>query len=648
MRISTDTIEEIRNKADIVEVISDFVPLKKKGKDYSACCPFHDEKTPSFSVSPSKGIYKCFGCGMGGDAIKFVMDIEKSGYTEALRYLAKKYNIEIEENTSLPDEEIIRQNEKDSLYIIVNYAKNYFKENLFNTDEGRAIGLSYFKERGFNEKTIETFELGYSPNAYDHLTQQALKDGYQLDVLIKAGISIVKDEANPSKPYDRFRDRVIFPIHNLSGRPIAFGARTLSKDKNQPKYLNSPETDLYHKSQVLYGIFQAKNSIRNEDECFLTEGYTDVISLHQAGVQNVVASSGTSLTTEQIRLIHRFTKNVTLLYDGDPAGIKAALRGLDMLLAEGMQVKIVVFPDKEDPDSYVKKVGAGSFKEFIKSNTKDLISFKTGLYLQEAANDPFKKANIITEVVESISKIPDAIARAVFFKQTASMLGVPEETLILESNKKFLKANTERKVKTDDEKFLEEYLPQQNGDPQNNEENFEGQGFNNLISYQEEESIRLLISYAHDELENDLQFITYFLREVTGIEFETPIYKKFIEIIIKEHNAGRPFDSKFFIHYPDDEIQSEAIRLLSNQYSFSENWATFEINIPTEAQTLPSAAYSNILRLKQRKIQILIKEANDKFKDLEEWEEQEKYLKIYKKLKQTEVEIAKYLGNVIR
>ena len=651
MRISQETIDQIRYKVDIVEVVGDFVSLKKKGKDYSACCPFHEEKTPSFSVSPVRGIYKCFGCGMGGDAIKFIMDIEKSSYTEALKYLAKKYNIEIQENENLPDEEIAKQNERDSLFIVLNYAKNYFRDQLLNTEEGRSIGLSYFKERGFNDKTIEIFELGYTENLIDKFTKTALKNGYQLEILKKAGLTIQKEDSTSTQnPYDRFRDRVIFPIHNLSGRVIAFGARTLSKDKNQPKYLNSPETELYHKHQVLYGIFQAKNAIRKDDECYLTEGYTDVISLYQAGIQNVVASSGTSLTNEQIRLIHRFTKNVTLLFDGDQAGIKAALRGLDMLLSEGMQVKVVVFPDKEDPDSYVKKVGTEKFKLFVKKEGKDLITFKTDIYLKDAENDPFKKANVITEVVESISRIPDAITRAVFFKQTANMLGVAEETLIFESNKILLKKNKDQAGKSDDEKFLQEYLPSETEvEKDENEIGLEEEkNFNNLISYQEEESIRLLLSFADDELEKDLKLIAYFITEMEGIEFETPIYQNFINIYRNEFKAGRIANSKFFIHHHNPDIQSEAIRLLSNQHSFSDNWEKYEIIIPTELNTLPSAAYSNILRLKQRKIQKVLKEVSDKLQQNDEWQEQEKYLKIYRQLKTTEVQIANLLGNTIR
>jgi DNA primase len=340
------------------------------------------------------------------------MDIESLGYVEALRYLAKKYNIDIPEPEAVTDTQIQQQQEKESLYIVLNYAKNYYQNLLWEQDEGKAVGLSYFKERGFKENTIKEFELGYSLDIWDHFGKEAISKGYNPDILDKAGLIIRKE----GKQFDRFRGRVIFPIHNVSGKVVAFGARILKPDKNQPKYLNSPETEVYHKSNVLYGLFQAKNAIRQEDTCYLVEGYTDVISLHQAGVNNVVASSGTSLTIEQIRLISRYTHNITVLYDGDAAGIKASLRGPDMILEEGLNVKVAVFPDGDDPDSYVRKIGAQAFKDFIKKNSTDFITFKTKLYLDEAANDPFKKAGIIKEVVESITKIPDPIKRAVFFK----------------------------------------------------------------------------------------------------------------------------------------------------------------------------------------------------------------------------------------
>ena len=373
MRINQETADRIKQTADIVEVVGDFVSLKKRGANYTACCPFHNEKSPSFNVNPARQIYKCFGCGAAGDPVKFVMELEKIGYGEALRYLAKKYNIEIEEQAATP-EEVNRQNERESLLIVLNFAQQNFQNLLMTHEEGQAIGLSYFRNRGFNDQTIKQFGLGYSLNEWDGLAKVATQRGYNVEVLEKAGLAIRKDdERSPaaSRYYDRFRGRVMFPVHNVSGKVIAFGARILTNDKNQPKYINSPETEVYHKSDVLYGIFQAKNAIRQEDVCYLVEGYTDVISLHQAGIQNVVASSGTSLTIEQIRLIARFTPNVTILYDGDAAGIKAALRGLDMVLEEGLNVSLVTLPDGEDPDSYVYKVGAEGFKAHVKTATKE-------------------------------------------------------------------------------------------------------------------------------------------------------------------------------------------------------------------------------------------------------------------------------------
>ncbi|WP_310588873.1 DNA primase [Flectobacillus sp. BAB-3569] len=414
MRLDQETIERIKQAAQVADVIGDYVSLKKKGANLWACCPFHGEKSPSFSVSPAKGIYKCFGCGKAGDSVRFIMDIEGLGYGEALRHLAKKYSIAIQESP-LTDEQLQAQNARESLYIALNYAKNYYQNNLFQHEEGQSIGYPYFKERGFSDKTIKAFELGYSLDIWDAFTRDALKNGYSIDVLEKAGLTIRKPEEN--KMFDRFRNRVIFPIHNVSGKTIAFGARILKADKNQPKYLNSPETEVYHKSNILYGIYQAKNAIRSKDVCYLVEGYTDVISLYQAGIENVVASSGTSLTLEQIRLIARFTQNITVLYDGDPAGIKASLRGMDMILEEGLNVKLVVFPQGEDPDSYVQKIGSDAFVQYITDHASDFITFKAELFLKEAGNDPFKRAELIKDMVGSISRIPDSIKRSVFFKK---------------------------------------------------------------------------------------------------------------------------------------------------------------------------------------------------------------------------------------
>jgi DNA primase len=659
MRISNEVVQQIQQSADIVEVVGDFVTLKKRGQNLMACCPFHNEKTPSFSVSPAKGIYKCFGCGKSGDSVKFVMDIEGVSYVEALRYLGKKYGIEIEEQAAPTDTQLQQQHEKDSLYIVLNYAKNYYQNLLWQSDEGQAVGLSYFKERGFKDNTIKDFELGYSTDAWDHFSKDAISKGYQQEILEKAGLLIRKEE----KQFDRFRGRVIFPIHNVSGKVIAFGARILKTDKNQPKYLNSPETEVYHKSNILYGMFQAKTAIRNEDTCFLVEGYTDVISLHQAGISNVVASSGTSLTLEQIRLISRFTQNVTVLYDGDAAGIKASLRGTDMILEEGLNVKVVVFPDGNDPDSYVRQIGATAFKEFIHQHSKDFITFKTELYLAEAANDPFKKAGIIKEIVESITKIPDPIKRAVFFRQTANLLQMDEGTLIVESNQilKKQQADKEKKgklVKTQSASNPPSPPPLVHDLPDGImpplelelEEPVElAELKKNPIVYQEQESIRLLISYADQPIDEHNKFCNYLLAEIEGIEFQTPLYNRILEIFRAQLQMGHIVGADYFIRHWDAEIQTEAINLISQKYQLSENWLDkFQIFIPQEKDMLTHVAYSNILRLKHRIVQDKI---NDNMKNLAKAQtsaEQETIMRIHMQLKEIEKQIAAILGNVVR
>src|SRR5687767_11707975 len=429
--ISRDTIDEVKNRVDIVDVIGDFVTLKRSGQNYKALSPFSNEKTPSFYVVPSKGIFKDFSSGKGGDAITFVMEHESMSYMEALKYLAKKYGVEVKEDVN-SEKEQAAQSERDGLYIVMNYAKEYFKELLFKHDEGRSIGLSYFRERGFNDRNIEKFELGYALNEWHGLEKTATQGGYSQQALEKSGLIIKKEDG---KTYDRFRGRVIFPVHNLSGKVIAFGARILTKEKDQPKYINSPETDIYHKSNVLYGMFQAKNEIRKHDFCYLVEGYTDVISLHQAGIENVVASSGTALTEEQIKLMRRFTENVTVLYDGDAAGIKAALRGIDLVLKGGLNVRIVLLPDGEDPDSFSRKSGSTEFKKYLRDHTQDFISFKIGLYSKEASHDPIRKAEAIREIVASIGVIPDPIKRSVYIQETSQLLKISEAVLFTELNK---------------------------------------------------------------------------------------------------------------------------------------------------------------------------------------------------------------------
>lgn len=433
--IDQGTIDRIMDAAQIVDVVSQFVTLKRRGINYVGLCPFHTDKTPSFYVSPAKNICKCFACGEGGTAVHFIMKHEQLSYYEALKYLARKYNIEIQER-EFTDEQKQAYNERESLFILNDYARDYFVNTLHNHIEGKSIGLSYFKERGFREDIIEKFQLGYSLEQRDAFTQDALKNGYKEDYLVKTGLTI-KGENN-NYLIDRFRGRVMFPVHTLSGKVIAFGGRILKKAENTGKYVNSPESEIYHKGNELYGIFFAKQAITKADCCYLVEGYTDVISMHQVGIENVVASSGTALTNGQIRLIHRFTDNVTVIYDGDAAGIKAALRGIDLLLEDGMNIKVILLPDGEDPDSFAKKQNAESLTNYIKANEVDFIRFKTKLLLEEAGNDPIKRAALISDIVNSISIIPDNIIRTVYIKDCSILLDVDERILVQEVTKKRL------------------------------------------------------------------------------------------------------------------------------------------------------------------------------------------------------------------
>ena len=698
MRIDPATIERIRQTADVADVIGDYVSLKKKGANLWACCPFHGEKSPSFSVSPAKGIYKCFGCGKAGDSIRFIMDIEGLGYGEALRHLAKKYGIEIQE-TVMTDEQLLAQNERESLLIVLNYAKNYYQSNLFKHDEGQSVGYPYFKERGFSDKTINTFELGYSLESWDAFTKEALKNGYSLEVLEKAGLTIIKESeqlavgsrqsAENVKSFDRFRNRVTFPIHNVSGKVIAFGARILKSDKSQAKYLNSPETEVYHKSNVLYGIFQAKNTIRTKDVCYLVEGYTDVISLHQAGIENVVASSGTSLTIEQIRLIGRFTQNITVLYDGDTAGIKASLRGMDMILEEGLNVKLVVFPEGEDPDSYVQKIGSDDFVKHIQESAKDFITFKAELSLKEAAGDPFKKAELIKDMVGSISKIPDSIKRSIFFQKTASLMQIDEQLLISESNKITIERgrqkdkdrerdNNRQRLQNDLPKgvtlskpapninisempsfsededfsgFLGDFKPNQH----NNEPLIDSTEAPRItlsgMGLQELECIRLLINHGTKEVDPGVApgvtVTHYILAEIEGINFATPIYQEILSIFREQFLKGNILNAQHFIGHQIENIQQEAINLSSERYSISDQWVKHEIIVPTEIDKLADLAFQNILRLKKAYNEQQMKDIMKQIAQTSDMTEQTRLLEMFMQAKNIEKDIAKELGTVV-
>ena len=422
--ITKETIDKVYEAARVEEVIGDFVQLKRAGSNYKGLSPFSDERSPSFMVSPVKQIWKDFSSGKGGNAIAFIMEHEHFTYPEAIRYLAKKYNIEIEE-TELSNEEKEVANEKESLYLVSEFASKYFQDVLLNTEEGKAIAYTYFKERGFTNDTIKKFQLGYSPNTWDALTKEALGKGYKLEFLEKTGLTIVGED----KQFDRFKGRVMFPIQSMSGRVLGFGGRILTNDKKAAKYLNSPESDLYHKSKVLYGIYHAKQAIAKNDRCYLVEGYTDVIQMHQAGIENVVASSGTALTPDQIRLINRLTKNITVLFDGDAAGLRASIRGIDLILEEGMNVKVCAFPDGEDPDSFAKKTPLQDLTQYLEDNAMDFIQFKASLLMKDAKNDPIKKADLIRDMVASISKIPDRIKREVYIQEVSRIMDISEEVL---------------------------------------------------------------------------------------------------------------------------------------------------------------------------------------------------------------------------
>jgi len=644
MSISKLTTDKVKDRVDIVEVIGDYVPLKKKGQNMWACCPFHGEKTPSFSLSPSKQIYKCFGCGKAGDPIQFVMDIEGIGFQEAIRQLAGKYGIEVEEDANLTPEQNLEQNERESLFIAVNYAKDFFVKNL-ETEEGKAIGLSYFMERGFTNAILQKFDLGYALDGWDHFLKSAKSAGYQEDILLKAGL-ILQKEGEPERVYDRFRNRVTFTIHNVSGKAIGFGARILTKDKNQPKYINSPETPIYHKGDVLYGMFQAKKAIRDFDNCYLVEGYTDVVSLHLSGIENVVASSGTSLTEGQIKLIRRFTNQVTVLYDGDNAGIKASLRGIDLLLEGGLNVKAVVFPNGEDPDSYSRKVGSQAFKDYLQENSRDFIGFKISLYKEEIAKDPIRKAEVIREVVQSIGKIPDAIIRSVYAKEASNLLGIEEDIVHAELNKTLIKTQKDQFQRAKEEKEveeqLEEILPTQT--ELSSEE---------TLQLQEKETIRLLINYGGQKLDHqELHFCHYLLEEIKEIEFQTPVYKKMLQGYRQQVAQGQLPGEDFFIGHSDMEIKQEAIALISHRHEVSSHWKDkFQIFINIESDDLADTAFKSILRLKRRLLQKMMDEAMNKIKEAEQLQLGDAQIgdlqELYLILKKGKLNMDKELGIVI-
>lgn len=626
--IDRATIDRILDASNIIDVIQDFVPLKKRGVNYLGLCPFHNEKTPSFTVSPTKEIFKCFGCGKSGNVVNFIMEHEHLSYPEALKHLARKYHIEIVEK-ELSSEEIEKQNERESLLVLTSYAARQFAENLFHSDEGISIGLSYFRERGFQQTTLKKFELGYSLEKRDSFSKKALEDGYKNDFLVKSGLSIQHDD----HLFDRFSGRVMFPIHSLSGQILGFGGRILKKDAKTAKYLNSPESEIYHKSRIVYGIYQARKAISQNDKCYLVEGYTDVMSLHEAGIENVVASSGTSLTQEQVRLIKRFTPNITILYDGDPAGIKASLRGIDIVLEEGMNVKIVLLPDGEDPDSYSKKLSNEEFLSYLKEKETDFIRFKTSLLLEESKNDPVLRANLIRDIVKSIAVIPESITRTIYIKDCSVRMNIPEEVLYNEVN------NIRRQKSFQDRNKYPgpEDLP---APPVQVPKTVKQEP---TTSFSEKEIIRLLLKYGSAELERKKQsedkdevVITvadYIINDIISDElsFDNPLYARIFEEFRFAVEQGVFLNDKQFIKNEDPAISKLSADILSDSYQLSRIWINKQAYVETEDMKLKDIVPDVVLKFKSDKIKIRLKDIMTQLEEAAREDDQEKILLLQKK-----------------
>ena len=642
--ISQQTIQDIQSRIDIYDIVGSFVKLKRRGTNYIGNCPFHNEKTPSFTVSPSKEIYKCFGCGKSGNAIGFVMEHEKYSYVEALRWLATRYNIDIVETETSPEYKE-QQQTADSLHILNQFAAKYFSEQLLESEEGQNNALSYLKERGFNDLTIEKFQLGYCLNQRDAFTKEALKHQYSEDILKKSGLTIERD----GQLFDNYRGRIIFPIQNQSGKIIGFGARVIGSSDRGPKYINTPENELYVKSRILYGSFFARHPIDKFDECFLVEGYTDVTAMHQAGIENVVASGGTSLTIDQLRLIKKYTNNLTIIYDGDAAGVKAALRGLDLAIEEGLNVQMVLIPDKEDPDSYVKKVGAEEFRNFINLNKKDFILFQLEVSLTDAGNDSTRKAAVVNQIAESISKLSraeDFTRQQDYIKRCSSILKVDEQGLTA-----LVKKFTIEKLGKDEKKFqrnTEEKEPEQ----QTSEK--EDQSLDLLFKDEmnEQAVVRSLIEFGNQPWEETNSVADYIFLEIEKDGLEDLFDNKLLVAIINEYKSiierGTRPDEKFFLYHPDQKIGQMAVSLLTEKHEISPNWAKFyQGNILDRSDLYREEVRSSMTYLKLKKVKRLIVENQY---DLEKEQSQDDILILlhtHKHLKELEMQLMKDIGTVI-
>ncbi len=625
--IDRETTDRIYAAANIVEIVGDYVTLKRKGVNYQACCPFHNEKTPSFVVSPSKGLYKCFGCGKGGNAVTFVMEHESISYPEALKIVAKRYGIEVKEK-EMTEEEVKRNDNRESMFALNSWAADYFANYLLHDEEGMSIGMSYFRQkRGFTDATITRFGLGFCPTRGDRMSKDALSAGYKEEFLLSTGLSL-KRESDGSL-YDRFRDRVIFPVHNISGRIVAFGGRTLRTDKTVAKYQNSPESEIYSKKRELYGLYFAKKAIQQHDFAIMVEGYTDVISMHQAGVENVVSSSGTSLTTDQIRLLNRFTKNITVIYDGDAAGVHASIRGIDMILKEGMNVRVVLLPPEDDPDSFARSHSAAEVQEYIRRNEVDFITFKAKLLMQDAANDPIKRAALIGDMVESITQIPDQIQRSVYIKECAKVMDIDEAVLISEVARKRVTSLGDREAND----FVRRQITQQQSEKRQAEikptELARSIVAGSSTDALEREMTKYLLRYGHCNFDFregrtmvacNVADVIFRDLDADSLHFQSVVYNAILQIYREQWNTlgiGVEVPAHHFINHADPAVCNAAVDILTSDdnYIASDLWRRKEIHIDSDAEMLSIGVPKVVALYKSKIIERYIKELNDKLKD---------------------------------
>ncbi|MDD4190439.1 MAG: DNA primase [Mangrovibacterium sp.] len=642
--IDQNTIDRILDAAEITEVVSEFVTLKKRGVNLIGLCPFHNEKTPSFTVSPAKGIFKCFGCGKGGNAVNFVMEHESLSYPEALKWLAGKYHIEIQEEEET-DEQKLLKDERESMMIVSAFARKYFSQFLWDEEEGRTIGLAYLRERGIRDDIIKKFELGYCPDGKDHFTRHAQKQGYKMDFLEKTGLSIKRDDW----VRDRFAGRVMFPVHNVAGRVIAFGGRSLKADKNIAKYLNSPESEIYHKSRVLYGIFQAKRDITRLDKCYLVEGYTDVLSMHQSGIENVVASSGTALTPDQIRLIKRFTPNVTIVYDGDAAGIKASLRGIDLVLEEGLNVKVLLLPNGEDPDSFARSMSSTQLREFIRDHETDFIRFKTKLLMNDAENDPVERARLINDIVRSISVVPDSVTRTVYIQECSRLMDVREDILYTEVRK--LQSRQTAEIRETGYREQPRRTAPQTRPPT---------AVLNRCETEEREIVRILLKYFHHEVfeaegeqpgeTESISVGEFVLTEIENdsLQSENELISRMLAIFSENLGNDSFHPAPFFIHHSDQKMSKLAVDLLAEKYVESKRWKKGGAYVESEEEILDLLVPKIVQEYKLRKVKNMLHELEQQIQEASQAKEPAQVMEFqnqYINLKKVEKFLSEQLGN---